>query len=134
MGKTFEPPVIDDVPRVLDGPYPWPEGPVEYRLFGHYKNFARGRTLILKTDGTVVGPIDNPVQMASQDNATFSVFVEQGMQEIPYTQIAQVFLGGHVYDVSQAVADLLIAAGFGSGISESHSFGQGGFGEGGYGG
>ena len=101
----------------MDGPYPWPEGPVEYRLFSHYKNFARGRTIIIKTDGTCVGPIDNPVQMVSQDNEVMSVFVEQGLQEIPYTDIRRVFLGGHIYEIDEDEAAQLTACGFGAGIS-----------------
>lgn len=113
---TFQPPSIDDVPPVLDGPYPWPTGPIEYRLFSHYKSRARGRTLILTNDGVVHGPYDWPVQMVSQDNSQFSVFQEQGLQEIPYTNIARVFLGGHIHDINAAEAAILTAAGYGAGI------------------
>lgn len=115
---TFQPPTIDDVPPVLgDGPYIWPTGPVEWRFFSHMKNRARGRTIILKTDGTCVGPLDWPSQMVSQDNSVFSVFVEQGLAEIPYTEIARVFLGGHIHVISDAEATQLTACGFGSGIT-----------------
>ncbi len=131
MSPTFQPPTVDDVPPVLDGPYPWPTGPVEYRLFSHYKNRARGRTVILKKDGTCI-TCDNPVQMVSQDNDQVSVFLEQGLQEIPYTDIARVFLGGHIYYVTDDEAAQLAECG--GHVTEDCGWGECPYGEGFYGG
>lgn len=128
----FQPPTIDDVPPVIDGPYPWPTGPIEYRLFGHYRNRPRGRTVILKTDGTCVGPLDWPAQLVSQDNDTFSVFVEQGLAGVPYTDIARVFTGGHIYYVTDAEAAQLLACG--GYVVETCGWGICPYGEGFYGG
>lgn len=130
---TFQPPTIDDVPPVTGERHPWPTGPAEYRLFSHYKNRARGRTLILKTDGTVAGPFDWPTQLVYNENTPASSFVTQGLAEIPNSAIARVFTGGHIHYVSAAEAALLTAAGYGSGIS-GVGFGGGGYGEGFYGG
>lgn len=129
----FQPPYVDDVPSVLDGPYPWPTGSVEYRFFAHMKSRARGRTLILLNSGSVVGPLDWPVQVVSQDNDVFSVFVEQGLGGQMYTDVARVFTGGHVYYITAAEAQLLDDAGFGAGITQKN-WNEGGWNEGGYGG
>lgn len=129
----FQPPYIDDVPPILDGPYPWPTGPIEYRFFGHMKNRARGRTLILLKSGAVVGPLDWPAQVASQDNDTFTVFAEEGLGGQLYTNVARVFTGGHIYYITAAEAQLLDTAGFGAGITQKN-WNEGGWNEGGYGG
>lgn len=83
---TFNPPVSLDNPTVL----PQTTG-VAYMLFRHFTPRARGRT-VLKIDG-VYGTYDWPYAEVV-DSAT------------------EVYLGGHVYEVSQTVADALTAAGY----------------------
>jgi hypothetical protein len=88
---VFQPPTAHDVPRVL----PETRG-VPFLLMRHYSELPRGRTVI-KTGG-VYRTLDNPEQ-STLDVAT------------------EVYLGGHLYTVTQTVADALTAAGYGSGIS-----------------
>ncbi len=83
---VFSPPTVDDVPRVL----PESRGP-GVLLMRHYRLLARGRTVI-KLGGTY-RTVDNPEQF-TLDAAT------------------EVYLGGHIYTVTQAVADALTAAGY----------------------
>lgn len=115
----FQPPTIDDVSPVLaQQAAPWPRGPIEYRLFAHFKNRARGRTLILLNTGCVVeGPFDWPPQLVNVDPSQGDVWTEQGLAGIPYTEIDQVFMGGHIYHITDAEAACLTTAGYGSGIS-----------------
>lgn len=134
---TFQPPTVDDVPPVLaHQAAPWPRGPIEYRLFAHFKQRARGRTLILLKTGCVVeGPFDWPPQLVNTDpsEGNGDVFTEQGLAGIPYTQIDQVFMGGHIYEISDAQATCLTTAGYGAGITYC-GFGVCPYGEDGYGG
>jgi hypothetical protein len=83
---TFQPPTVADVPRVL----PDTRG-VQYLFARHCSNLPRGRS-VLKTAG-VYRTVDNPSQ-TDIDAAS------------------EVYLGGHVYTVTQAVADALTAAGY----------------------
>lgn len=67
------------------------QDPLAYKLFRHYKNRACGRT-VLKIDGeyrTYDDPLDTVVASADE-----------------------VYLGGHVYEVSADVAAALEAAGY----------------------
>lgn len=82
---TFQPPVVNDVPTVLPDPHPG------NALFRHYGLRPRGRT-VMKVAG-VYATYDYPYQ-GTVDLAT------------------EVYLGGHVYTVTQAVADALTAAGY----------------------
>lgn len=83
---VFQPPTADLVP-----PFPpTTTGPAR-RLFAHYKARARGQS-VLRTAGvyaTVVTPSQTQI-----DSAT------------------EYYAGGHVYTVTQAVADALTAAGY----------------------
>lgn len=84
---TFIPPTADLTPPIQ----------VEHRgpafaLFRHYKSRACGKS-VLKIDGTyttVVNPTVDQINAATE-----------------------VYLGGHVYEVSDAVATALAAAGYG---------------------
>lgn len=86
MSPTFQPPTADTVPPFL----PTTEGPAR-RLFRHYKARARGRS-VLRIAGAYL-TVDTPGQ-AQIDTAT------------------EVYLGGHVYTVTDAVATALAAAGY----------------------
>lgn len=95
---TFQPPTADTVSPVYAGePDPVrPTHPLARRLFRHFKLRACGRT-VLKIDGeyaTYDNPLDTDVARASE-----------------------VYLGGHVYSVSDDVAAALTAAGYGDGVS-----------------
>jgi len=82
----FEPPIVNDNPSVqLDT-----KG-IKYRLFKFYGPYPRGRS-VLKIDGTY-RTVDFPDQ-------------------ITLASASEVYLGGHIYTVTQAVADALIAAGY----------------------
>lgn len=115
----FEPPTVDDVPPV---PSDWlpipalPGGRPERRLFAHFKNRARGRTVILLKTGAAFAT-DYPVQMVPAWQDQGDPFTESGLAGYPYSQIARVFLGGHIDIVDAAEATLLTAAGFGAGLT-----------------
>lgn len=115
----FEPPTVDDVPPV---PADWlpipalPGGRPERRLFAHFKSRARGRTVILLKNGTAF-VTDYPVQQVPGWQGVGDPFTESGLAGYSYTEIARVFLGGHVDIVNSAEADLLTAAGFGAGLT-----------------
>ncbi len=90
---SFQPPSHDVVPPVyLDWPDRYrPVPPLAQRLMRHFKSRARGRT-VLKIDGvykTYDMPTANQIAAASE-----------------------VYQGGHVYQVTQTVADALEAAGY----------------------
>ena len=82
----FQPPTVNDVPRVL----PETRG-VPFLLMRHYSNLARGRSVI--KIGGAYQTVDNPEQ-STLDLAS------------------EVYLGGHIYTVTQTVADALTAAGY----------------------
>jgi hypothetical protein len=82
----FSPPTVADIPRVL----PETRG-VAYRLMRHYSPTVRGRS-VLRTAG-VYRTLDNPSQ-TDIDAAS------------------EVYLGGHIYTVTQTVADALTIAGY----------------------
>lgn len=92
---VFQPPVAYDVPRVL----PETHG-VPFLLMRHYSQLPRGRTVI-KLGGTYQ-TVDNP-QQSTLDAST------------------EIYMGGHIYPVTQAIADALTAAGYGSGITADPS-------------
>lgn len=115
----FEPPTVDDVPPV---PSDWlpipalPGGRPERRLFAHFKNRARGRTVILLKTGAAFAT-DYPTQMVPAWQDQGDPFTESGLAGYPYSQIARVFLGGHIDIVDADEATLLTAAGFGAGLT-----------------
>lgn len=90
MSPTFQPPAVLDVPTILPTRHP---GNAVMRHFGPY---PRGRT-VLKTAG-VYRTVDTPT--LDDINAA-----------------TEVYMGGHIHVVTQAVADALTAAGYGSGIT-----------------
>ena len=97
---TFQPPVAFDNPPIYvngqDHRYPAvPFGPAQ-ALMRHFGGQPRGRS-VLKIGG-VYQTVDTP----STDQCSSAT---------------EVYLGGHIYPVTQAVADALTAAGYGSGIS-----------------
>jgi hypothetical protein len=83
---TFIPPIVEDVPAVL----PETTG-LAYRLFRHYGPYRRGRS-VLKHDG-VYQTYDTP-------------------SDVLVNSAEEVYLGGHVYEVTPAVADALVLAGY----------------------
>jgi hypothetical protein len=83
-----------DVSQLTDRPdagVDYQEWKTSRRLFGHYRPLPRGRS-VLKLGG-VYRTVDTPTQL-ELDAAT------------------EAYLGGHIYTVSQAVADALAAAGY----------------------
>jgi hypothetical protein len=91
---TFSPPVATDVRQMT----PKPEDGVGYEqwmtsryLFRHYRGLPRGRS-VLKIAGTY-RTVDSPdaAELASATEA---------------------YIGGHIYSVTQVVADALVAAGY----------------------
>lgn len=86
---TFQPPYADTLPPTVPG-IPGND-PAAYRLLRHFKNRAHGQTVLL-LDGAYV-TLEHPSQN-QLDAAT------------------EVYLGGHVYEVSDGVAASLTAAGF----------------------
>jgi hypothetical protein len=115
----FEPPTVDDVPPV---PADWlpippiPAGRPEQRLFAHFKNRTRGRTVILLETGDAFAT-DYPVQQVPAWQEQGDPFTETGLAGYSYTDIARVFLGGHVDIVNADEATLLTSAGFGAGLT-----------------
>ena len=95
MTILFEPPEAMDLPSVAHPSEPT-QTRLGFRLFRHFGvRGPRGRT-VLKIGGTYA-TYDYPTQ-AQIDSAS------------------EVYLGGHVYEVSSAVADALTAAGYGARI------------------
>lgn len=89
---VFQPPYADTVsPVYVEPDRVFPVEPVAQRLFRHMKARACGRT-VLKIDGAYT-TLDFPTQ-DQIDSAT------------------EVYLGGHVYTVSDAVGAALTAAGY----------------------
>jgi hypothetical protein len=111
FGGIFSPPVRDLVAPIL----PESTGP-EWRLFRHYKSRARGVTVITKTDGSCL-EVETPTQLTYADNDPASSFVEQGLAEIPYSDIARVYTGGHIYRVDNVEVAQLVACGYGANIT-----------------
>lgn len=94
MTRLFEPPYADTVPPVyLNGPNDrmYPVDPLAQRLMRHYKSRARGQS-VLKIGGTY-----RTVPYPTQDELSSA---------------SEVYLGGHVYTVSDAIGDALEAAGY----------------------
>lgn len=85
---TFTPPTVAEVPWVNAD-----STPLARRLFRHYGPLDRGRTVV--RIGGVYSTVDNPDQLT-------------------LASATEVYLGGHVYTVTAAVATALIAAGYGS--------------------
>ena len=92
---VFEPPSAENHPRVLPKGTPG-QDPIAHDLMRHYHPLETGRS-VLKIGGTYQ-TIDYPTQ-DQIDSAT------------------EVYLGGHTFVVSQAVADALTAAGYGANIT-----------------
>jgi hypothetical protein len=129
---SFVPPTINEVPQVdpLQGPWVWPGGPVEHRLFAHYGARARGQTFLLMSDNTVINLGTFPSQTTNPDptSGNGDVFTEQGLGGSYYgpallpggtggsPSISRVFLGGGVYPLSAAEVTALTAAGYGGNI------------------
>ena len=92
---TFQPPSAENHPPVL------PKGsrdqhPIAYALRRHYHPLVTGRS-VLKIDGTYQ-TMDYPTQ-DQIDSAT------------------EVYMGGHIYAVSDAIATALTAAGYGDNLT-----------------
>lgn len=90
MSAVFEPPTVEDVPRIL----PDTRGP-QYLLMRHYSNLPRGRS-VLKVAGHYV-LVDTP----STDQ-----LVAAGREGYEW------FLGGHIYVIDDAVGTALEADGY----------------------
>ena len=92
---TFQPPSAETHPRVFPKGTPG-QDPIAHDLMRHYHLVETGRS-VLKIDGTYQ-TIDYPTQ-DQIDSAT------------------EVYLGGHIYEVSSATATALTTAGYGSNIT-----------------
>jgi hypothetical protein len=92
LSPSFTPPVVNDrSPIYLQPDRFYPVTRVAERLMRHYGGQPRGQT-VLKIDG-VYQTVSHPSQ--SQIDAA-----------------SEVYLGGHVHDISQETADALTAAGY----------------------
>lgn len=87
---TFEPPIVYDVPRVLPETFGVP-----FRLMRHYSNLPRGQSVLL------IGG-----HYVTRDNPTMDDLAAAGDEGIGF------FMGGHIYVVSTAVGNQLIADGY----------------------
>jgi len=84
---TFSPPAVYDVPRVtVDSVDPGRQ------LFKRYSALPRGRSVLHMRDGTFI-ELDNP----TGDQIAAALFA---------------YIGGHIYDITDAEAALLVAAGY----------------------
>jgi len=84
---TFSPPAVYDVPRVtVDSVDPGRQ------LFKRYSALPRGRSVLHMRDGSFI-VLDNP----TGDQIAAALFA---------------YIGGHIYDITDAEAALLVAAGF----------------------
>lgn len=128
----FQPPVVYDNPPVLEDVPIFPRGTPQQRLFGHMRSRPRGRTILLLKAGPCVA-VDYPTQLVPGSPAEGDVWTEQGLAGYTYDEIARVFMGGHVYVVSDAEAAQLVTCGYGSGLTDAEGYGMGGFGERGFG-
>lgn len=88
MSPIFQPPYADTLPPTVKG---LPGNGAAFMLLRHFKSRARGRS-VLKVDGVYV-TVDDP----SQDQIDAAT---------------EAYIGGHVYTVTQSVADALTAAGY----------------------
>lgn len=86
----FTPPTVADVPRVL----PDTHGPARL-LMRHYRPLSRGRS-VLKVSGHYV----------TRDTPTTDDLTAAGREGTEW------FLGGHLYDISDAVGTALVADGY----------------------
>jgi hypothetical protein len=89
---TFEPPVVYDVPTVL----PTTRGPARDLFRWYAGGRARGLT-VLKEDGEYV-----VVSTPTSDRCDAA---------------EEVYLGGHIYPITEAQATALTAAGLGEGVT-----------------
>lgn len=89
---TFTPPTVNATPLAPPG-----TGGVAARLFRHYRALKKGVTVIQRQDG-----IFYLKEYPTQEELDAALLY---------------YLGGHVYTISQAEADDLTAAGYGSLIS-----------------
>ena len=95
--STFNPPAADLVSPIYRGEdryFPVPR--LATRLFRHYKRRARGQS-VLKIDGT------------------YATYTYPTTDQI--ASATEVYLGGHVYEVSSAIATALTNAGYGDQLS-----------------
>lgn len=83
---TFFPPIVEDVPAVL----PETTG-VAYMLFRHYGPYRRGRSVL--KHGGVYRTYDTP-------------------SDVEVNTAQEVYLGGHIYNITAATADALTTAGY----------------------
>lgn len=116
---TFQPPVVFDVSPLTEDLLPipnFPRGTPKQRFYSHMNMRPRGRTIILLKTGVCVA-VDWPSQMVPSPPEPGDPFIESGIAGYPYTEIARVFMGGHVEPVNAAEANLLAAAGYGAGLT-----------------
>lgn len=85
---TFQPPSADTLPATVAG---IPGNGAAYLLLRHFKSRARGQSVL--RIGGVYGTYEHPTQ-----------------DEIEAA--SEVYLGGHTYEVSDAVGSALTAAGY----------------------
>lgn len=89
---TFQPPTVNATPLAPPG-----TRGLEARLFRHYRPLKKGVTVIQRQDGTF--------------------YLKEYPTQDELDAALRFYLGGHIYTISQAEADALTAAGYGSLIS-----------------
>jgi len=89
---TFQPPTANRTPLAPPG-----TRGLERRLFRHYRALKKGITVIQRADGSWI--------------------TKEYPNQTELDTAKRYYLGGHVYTVTQAEADILTAAGFGAYLS-----------------
>ena len=115
---SFQTPTALVVPPVAAGEN---DDPLAVRLFGHYHNRPQGYAVVKYGDGTyspypgVLNPSQyDEVGLRQTAGVAGSYSGDVQSDRMPYVQV---YLGGHIYQVTAAEADALTAAGYGAGIS-----------------
>lgn len=71
--------------------------------------------LLLTGGGCAI--VDYPAQTVPATQEEGDPFTEVGIAGYTYDQLDRVFLGGHVYDITEEEAERLIACGYGEGVT-----------------
>ena len=111
----FAPPWVEDRPRFL------PDGAYANKLFKFYKPGKRGVNVYQLADGTFVQDTPTaensnagvPYPIGSPGNIVATSWLNgQATTTVVPNPVVQTYYGGHIYTISQAVYNQLLAAGY----------------------